>query len=323
MRSRRLLVLLLLSVAAVVAQEKPAPEGASPATVPTSPDASAASTTPEPPKQPVIELNPDANGNVPQEQIRELLRIVAEKDIENEKRLRDYTYTYRQEQKNLDGHGEVKKTEVKTYEVLQIYGEQVERLIAKDDKPLSEKDAQKEDEKIQKVIDKRKNESESDRKKRLEKEEKNREEDRKFVKEVADAFTFRLAPSEEIGGRETWVLDADPRPEYQPKQKEAKILQKFKGRIWIDKQDEQWVKLDMTAIDDMNFGLFLAHIRKGLRVNVEQTRVNEEVWLPKHVQAHVDARLALFKNYNVDLDQSFRDYKKFRTDTKITVVGEK
>jgi hypothetical protein len=286
-------------------------------------DASVPGTTPEAPKQPPVELKPDANGNVPQEQVREMLRVVAEKDLENEKRLRDYTYTYRQQQKSLDGHGNVKKTEIKTYEVLQIYGEQVDRLITKDDKPLSDKDAQKEDEKVQKIIDKRKNESESDRKKRLEKEEKSREEDREFVKEVADAFNFRLAPSEEVGGRQAWVLEADPRPGFEPKQKEAKILQKFKGRIWVDKQDEQWVKIDMVAIDDMNFGLFLAHIRKGLHVYVEQTRVNEEVWLPKRVEAHADMRLALFKNFNIDLDQSYRDYKKFRADTKIMVVGEK
>src|SRR5271166_3760924 len=48
--------------------------------------------------------------------------------------------------------------------------EQMQRLIQKDDKPLSEKDAAKEEEKIQKVIDKRKNESEGDRRKRQEKE---------------------------------------------------------------------------------------------------------------------------------------------------------
>jgi len=54
-------------------------------------------------------------------------------------------------------------------------GEQVQRLTEKDDKPLSKKDADKEEEKIQKIIEKRKNESDSDRKKRLEREEKDRE----------------------------------------------------------------------------------------------------------------------------------------------------
>jgi hypothetical protein len=57
-------------------------------------------------------------------------------------------------------------------------------------------------------------------------------------------------------------------------------------------------------------------------VQVELTRVNDEVWLPKRVQAHVDLRLVLFKNYDEDVEQVYRDYKKFRTDTKITVVGE-
>jgi len=130
----------------------------------------------------LIELRPDASGVVPQEQIRELLRIVADKDMENDKRSRNYTYIQREEEHHLDGKGNVKKVESRTSEVLMIYGEQVERRIAKNDKPLSGDEALKEDEKIQKIIDKRKNESESDRRKRLEKEEKDREEGRKFVK---------------------------------------------------------------------------------------------------------------------------------------------
>ncbi len=93
------------------------------------------------------------------------------------RRLRDYTYVERDEEHKLDGKGEVKSTEVKTYDVMELYGEQVQRLIEKDDKPLDQKDAAKEEEKIQKIIDKRKNESEDDRKKREEKEEKDHEED--------------------------------------------------------------------------------------------------------------------------------------------------
>ena len=271
---------------------------------------------------PAVNLKPDASGTVPQEQIRELLRRVAEKDLENEKRLRDYTYIQREEEHKLDGRGKVNKIESRTSEVVVVYGEQVERLIAKDDKPLSADETRKEEERIQKITDKRKNESDSDRRKRVEKEEKSREDGRKFVLEIADAYNFRLASSDAPEGRETWVLDADPRPGYQPKSREAKMLPKLKGRIWIDKADMQWTKFDVTTIDTISFGLFLARIHKGTRIVVEATRVNDEVWLPKHVALHVDVRLALLKNYNEDVEQTFRDYKKFRTDTKITVVGE-
>ena len=61
---------------------------------------------------------------------------------------------------------------------------------------------------------------------------------------------------------------------------------------------------------------------KGTHLIIELTRVNHEVWLPKRVQLHFDARVALFKSYDDDVEQTYRDYKKFRTDTKITVVGE-
>ena len=271
---------------------------------------------------PAISLQPDAEGTVPPEQVRALLLEAEQKDLENDKRLRNYTYIERQEEHKLDEHGNVAKIVTRTSEVLEIYGEQVEKLIAKDDKSLPDSEARKEDEKIQRIIDKRKNESDGDRRKRLEKERKEREEDRKFVLEIADALNFRLVGSEAIDGRDTWVLEGEPRPGYEPRQRNAKFLTKFKGRVWIDKAEAQWVKIDITAIDTIAIGVFLARIHKGARVVVDLTKVNDEVWLPKHVQFRLDAKLALLKTYREDIEQTFRDYKKFRTATRITVLGE-
>jgi hypothetical protein len=269
-----------------------------------------------------VDLKPDATGAVPPEQIRELLIRAEANDLENVKRQRDYTFIERVEQHHLDSHGGVKKIESRTMEVLDLYGEEVARLTAKDDKPLPPNEVKKEEDKIQKVIDKRKNESEEDRRKRLEKEDKAREEDRKFVLEIADAFNFRLVGSETIDGRDAWVLEGDPRPGYEPKTRGAKMLSKFKGRVWIDKIEDQWVKLDITAIDTLSIGFVLARVHKGTRIVAEQTKVNDEVWLPKHVQLHLDARVALFKSFDEDVEMTYRDYKKFRVDTKITVAGE-
>ena len=247
---------------------------------------------------------------------------MAEKDRENHKRQRDYTYIERDVQNNLDGKGHNKSTEVKTYEVLEIYGEQVQRLIQKDDKPLEAKEAAKEEEKIQKIIDKRREESDSERRKREEKEEKEREDGRKFVNEVADAYNFKLVGTEVVDGREAWVIDGEPRPGYEPQMKEAKFLPKFHGRVWVDKNDLQLSKMDVEAIDTVSVGWVLARIHKGSRFVLEQTRVNDEVWLPRHVTFKFDARLALLKGYNIDGDQEFRDYKKFGSTSKIVGMGE-
>ncbi len=264
----------------------------------------------------------DAKTTLSQDQIRDLIRQASQRDMENDKRQRDYTYIEREEQHKLDGKGATKSVESKTHEVMVLYNEPVERLIAKDDKPLSAKDAAKEDERIQKITDKRKNESESERQKRLEKEEKAREDDRQFVREVTDAYNFHLAGIENLEGRDAWVIDAEPRPGFEPHRKEAKILPKFRFRVWIDKADTEWVKLDADCIDTVSFGWFLARIHKGSHIEIDQTRVNDEVWLPKHVSLTLDARLALLANVNVQEIVTYRDYRKFRTDTRILPTGE-
>ncbi len=252
-----------------------------------------------------------------QDQIRDLIREAAERDIENDKKQRDYTYIQREEEHKLDGQGQVKSSESRTYEIMVLYEEPVHKLIARNNQPLSDSDARKEDEKVQKIIEKRKNESESNRRKRVEKQDHDREEARQFVKEIADAYNFRLAGEENLDGRETVVIDAEPRPGYEPNMKNARFLPKFRFRVWLDRAEKQWVKLDIQCIDTVSVGLFLARLHKGSSIQIEQLRVNDEVWLPKHVSLKLDARVALLKGVNIAEDVSYRDYKKFRTGTRI------
>lgn len=294
---RRLFTFLVLSAALAIAQENPA-------TKPASPSGTAGATT------------------LSQEQIRELIRQCAENDLANDKKQRDYTYTERQKVQRINGKGQVKSTETETYEVMEIYGEPVQKLIEKNGKPLSAKEANQQDDKIQKLIDKREKESPSDRKKRLAQEEKDREDELQFVREVADAFNFTFVGMEKLEGRDTYVIDAEPKPGYKPIHKDAKILTKVRARIWLDQADAQMAKLNVQFIDTVSFGLFLARVHKGSRLIVENTRVNNEVWLQQHVAVTADVRVALLKNFNFDVDVTDRDYEKFRTNTKIIPIGD-
>ena len=60
------------------------------------------------------------------------------------------------------------------------------------------------------------------------------------------------------------MIDADPRPGYEPHMKDAKFLPKFRFRVWIDEAEKQWVKLDIQCIDTVSVGLFLLRLHKGL-----------------------------------------------------------
>jgi hypothetical protein len=161
-----------------------------------------------------------------------------------------------------------------------------------------------------------------DRKKRVAEFEREAEEERRFVREIADAFSFRFIGSEILDGRPVYVIDAQPIAGYKPRLKDARILPKFRFRAWIDQAERQWVKLDIECIETVSWGLFLARFHKGSRIQLEQTRINDEVWLPKHFAMRLDARIALLKNIDKEFDVTFRDYRKFRVDSIVRPLGE-
>src|SRR5215472_7319872 len=91
---------------------------------------------------------------------REIIKRSVEIDHRTIELARNYTCQQREVEKHLDSHGAVKSVESKTWDITVLYGEPYSRLIQKNDRPLSEKDARKEDEKMDKFIAERKNESE-------------------------------------------------------------------------------------------------------------------------------------------------------------------
>jgi len=63
-------------------------------------------------------------------------------------------------------------------------------------------------------------------------------------------------------------------------------------------------------------------LHKVSRFMLEQTRVNDAVWLTADVAATFDVSLGLVKNSDVNLEQTFRDYKRFRSSSRVIEVGE-
>ena len=258
---------------------------------------------------------PAAPANV---DLRELVRRAADNEIENERVQKFYTFVQREETRKLDSDGKVKSDDSETSDVLVLYGESVSRLTAKNDKPLSPEDQAKVEAKLDKFMNDRKNESQEAKQKRLADEEKDRQKAREYVKEIADAYNFHLDGMEKLNGRDTYVISAEPRPDFHAQSRAARaLLPAFHFKVWIDKADCEWVKLDAEAMENATYGLFLLRLHKGTRAHLEEVRVNDEVWLPSKVYVKLDARVALFKNYDEEIDVSYKDYKKFRTEVAL------
>jgi hypothetical protein len=151
----------------------------------------------------------------------------------------------------------------------------------------------------------------------LAKQEKERQEARAFVRDVINAYDFRIVGEEQVDGHDAYVVQANPRKDFHPTQPHADILPKLRGKIWIDKKDYGWVKLEAETLDTISWGLFLLRIHKGTQMKLEQTRVNDEIWLPRRISLNASARFALVASGTFDFDLSFSQYKKFTSEVRI------
>lgn len=278
---------------------------------------------PVPPAAPAVEKREQAPETQTSPDAREIVRKSVELDQRNARLIRQsYTYQFRDVERDVDKSGAVKKTVIRTYDHIFLYGRDHNRLIAKNDQPLSDKEEREQEEKIEKLKEKFEHESEADRQKRAAEREKDLEENRRFLKQIPEAYDFELKGSETIDGRDTWVIALAPRADFKPAVKYADILKKIRATLWIDKQEYQWVKADAQLIDDATFGLFLVRLHKGARLEFEQTKVNNEVWFMRWSRVEGSARVALFVNARGDEETTFSNYRKFTADAKITGVSE-
>jgi hypothetical protein len=314
----QMVVFAVLTLAApVLAAQQPAPQ----------PSVSAQAPAPELPKATpgqsqatptqVVTLEAQTPQLSPTNDPKEIVRRSVEMDHRNWELARSYTCQQREVEKQLGKNGEVKSTEIKTYDVNFYYGQEYSRLIQKDDKPLSEKDQKKEDEKMEKFLAKLRNQSEEEREKHAAKEKKEREEGRAFLRDMVNAYDFTLVGEENISGSDAWVIEATPRKDFHPTQPHADILSKIKGKLWIEKKDYNWVKVEAETFDTISFGLFLFRVHKGTRLSFEQLHMNDEVWLTRRFYLNGGARIALFKNEAVEQEDTFSNYKKFATSSRI------
>lgn len=236
---------------------------------------------------------------------------------ENWKVARNYTFLERTEERHLDSAGQVKSKEVKTYDITLLEGSPYERLVERDDRPLPSAEEKKEQEKLDKSIAARMKETPAERERRIADYEKQRKREQETMHEVADAFDFKIAGQDRVDGRDVWIVDAEPRRDYHARSRDAKILPHVRGRLWIDQKTFDWVKLDATVIDSISWGLFLVRLDKGAHIQIDETRVNYEVWLPRWISITASARLGIFKQLRVQQDTTYKNFRKFQTDSRI------
>ena len=217
----------------------------------------------------------------------------------------------------LDSQGRVKSQEIRIHDIMLLDGSPYRRLVARDDRSLPRGEEKKEQEKLARSIAERREETAAQRAQRLAEYDRRPEWQREAWRELPEAFDFRLAREEVWDGHSLYVIDATPRQGYQPRSRTAKVLAHLQGKLWVDRQDYHLLKAEVEVVDTITVGLFLVRVAKGSRAAFEQTLVNDEVWLPRHVRAFVSARLGLLKVLRIEQEISYSKCREFQANSPI------
>jgi hypothetical protein len=198
----------------------------------------------------------------------------------------------------------------KTYNVQMIGGSPYRVLIAVDGQPLTPDEQQKEQEKEQRTIEKRKSESPDERARRIEDYDKDRKRDHAMLLEITKAFNFKLMGETQLAGRDVYFIRATPRSDYQPTSDESKVLTGMEGHLWIDKTTFQWVQVIARVIHPVSIEGFVARVEPGTRFELQKMQVADGVWLPKYFAMHSRAKIMGMWKHITQEDQTFSNYQK-------------
>jgi hypothetical protein len=194
--------------------------------------------------------------------------------------------------------------EIEVSQVVPLVGTPYERLMMKDGHLLTPEEKSREDRKFERTERQREKESPAEREARIRK----YENERAFVKELPDAYDFTLVGEQSVENRAAWVIEMKPRSGFTPRSMRAAMLQHIEGKLWIDKEDLQWAKAEAHVVDRISIGWILARIGPGTHFTVEQCRVADGLWMPKHITIKGMARVMMVHTKNINEDLRFSGY---------------
>jgi hypothetical protein len=81
------------------------------------------------------------------------------------------------------------------------------------------------------------------------------------------------------------------------------------GTLWVDKQDLGWIKVDGQVVQPFSMGLFLARVLRGSQIKMEQTRVDDGIWMPERIEVRAAAKIFFVKSLLIDRVLTYSEYR--------------
>lgn len=214
----------------------------------------------------------------------------------------DPQFDYREQDREKGGS--------KTYEVTMLFGSPYQRLIAVNGRPLSPSKQAEEQKKFEQAAAGRRKETPEKRSARIAKFESERKRDHTMMEQLIKAFDFRLLGNHTLKGHKVYVLEAKPRRDYQPPNRDSQVLRGMEGKLWIDRDTFQWVRVEAHVMHPVRIQGFLAEVEPGTEFELEKMPVSADVWLSSHFSMRSNARIFLLMPHRTQEDITYSNYHK-------------
>jgi hypothetical protein len=244
------------------------------------------------------------------EETRARMRVAFEKLQQSEKRLDSYGHTRVNGRKEFHADGRLKSQS--DWTVIREWrdGVWVNRTVARDGKPVAEEERLRDEEAARRRVEELRAMTPDERERIQLEERKKKQAELAWVREFPEALNYRLVGEETLAGRAALVLEASPRPGYQPKNMRGRIFEKICGKVWLDKEEGELVKTDAETFDAVTVALgLLGKVDKGTRFRMERRRLAPGLWAPELQVIRFGARLLLVKSFHNEITTRYADWR--------------
>jgi hypothetical protein len=255
---------------------------------------------------PLPVLAADNSSQAPLPDAATLLRDVEAHQKHLDEIRENYTFRAVQTIRHLDANGNLKSTETEEHEVFFIKGHQVQKLVRKNGKELTPQEAKKEQDKVNKEVQKYEQPGQEDAHK-----------DEITVARLLEIVSFSHPRRVIVNGRKTIAFDFVGNPHAKTHGRNEEALKKVSGTVWIDEADREVSRMSATLNENYHVGFgLLASVAKGSNLVFDQALIRNEVWLPTAIVLHVQAKAFLVVGMRADVDVHFDQYLKFEADAE-------
>ncbi len=229
----------------------------------------------------------------------ELVRQTVQNEIDSNNTAK---FMFRQREENE--HGSQTKLIVETRELA------AGMLVAINDRPLTAEERQKEQARLDGLIN---DPQELKKKQKADKEDTERT--NRIMKALPDAFLYdpdgTQMGTNETGnpGDELVRLKFRPNPEYSAPSHTEQVLTGMSGYMLIDKEKRRIAKIDGTLEKEVGFGWgILGRLNRGGRFVVQQGTMGTGVWQVSRMDLDLTGKILFFKKLVIKSTQTFSDF---------------